>query len=177
MPEGHPGYIVVLNDNFARSSKVDVREAVKTYAEKHGLKARQVYTHVFKGFSVTDEISVARLDALSKNQSVAYLDPIRIFDLHMLGRTNGVNRIDAELNAEAQINDISDHNVGVNIAIIDTEADSTHGNLNLTSGRVKDFGSIARCGINGSSGFSQVYHGSHVSGIAAAYDDGTGVVG
>ncbi|MFN2589011.1 MAG: S8 family serine peptidase, partial [Actinomycetota bacterium] len=87
-----------------------------------------------------------------------------------------VDRIDTELSPTAAINGV-DGPIDVDIAIIDSGIDLDHPDLNV----------VASTGCAGGGPFSQKCtdgagdddngHGSHVAGIAAARDNGFGVVG
>lgn len=79
----------------------------------------------------------------------------------------GINRIDADKSPTAWINGV-DERVNIDIAIIDTGIQSDHPDLNVVGGVNCADGRSYKDG-NG--------HGTHVSGSAAAKDNGIGVVG
>ncbi len=160
-----PRYFVVLMGGFQGNPAL--------VAQAHGLQHRHVFNRVFNGFSA--ELNHGQRMALLQNPHVDYLEPVKLAYPTSLAASTGVNRIDADKNAIARINDSSDGNVDADIAIIDSEVYPTHQDLNIASARIKDFtGGGANCGSNDLGGH---VHGTHVAGIAAAYDDGEGSVG
>ncbi len=156
-------YIVVLKDDIGRS----VPDVANEMAKVHGFQIGHVYQHALKGFSAV--IPDARLERVKNDPRVERIDADR--EVHALGKPSGgqptqvlptgVNRIDAELNTTPKP-------VDVDIAIIDTGIDLTHPDLNV----VANVTFVSTRNGNDDNG-----HGSHVAGIAAAKDNGMGVVG
>ena len=135
-------------------------------AWRHGIVTASFYGSAFKGF--VGRVSTTRLRRLKADRDVMLVEQDLV--AHTCAQTlpSGVNRIDAPLNSYAQING-KDERVNVDIAIIDTGIDLKHADLNVIFN--KSF-------ISGeTSGQDQHGHGSHCAGIAAAIDNGAGVVG
>jgi subtilisin len=153
--------IVCLNDN------VDGPEAVaKGIVNAHGGELGHVYEYAVKGFSA--KLPAAAIEALLKNPHVKRIEPDITMQALVQDLPTGVDRIDGELNQVAKI-DGRDERVDVDIAILDTGIDVDHPDLNVVGGVNT---------IRATSSYNDVYgHGTHVAGIAAALDNGIGVVG
>ncbi len=160
-----PGqYIVVFRDDVGFP-----RGLARALARQHGFALRHSYSFALKGFAARMPSHVAA--ALADDPDVLLVEP----DLyaHALLHGNdfqtlptGVDRVDADLNAT----DSTD----VDIAIIDTGIDLGHPDLNVYSAVDCTKGPNCEKGGDGNDGNG---HGSHVAGIAAALDNGIGVVG
>lgn len=162
-----PGqYIVVFRDDVAFP-----RGLTRALARQHGFALRHSYSFALKGFAARMSSRVAA--ALADDPDVAYVEP----DLyaHTVAQTlpTGIDRIDADLNVTASI-DGFDNRVDVDIAIIDTGIDLAHPDLNVF--RAVDCTKGPNC-PRGGDGNDGNGHGTHVAGIAAALDNGIGVVG
>jgi subtilisin len=122
---------------------------------------RHVYSHAINGIAF-------RGQALRDDPRVAFIEPD--LEAHATAQTlpTGVKRIGTESNATANIDGVDDR-VDVDIAIIDTGIDLDHPDLNV-------FNNVNFNNPN-KSGDDDNGHGSHVAGIAAAKDNGDGVVG
>jgi len=150
-------YIVVIKPGVDASA----------VARGHGAAVSHVYAHALNGFAAP--LSPAQLRGLATDPRVAYVEPDLV--VHTCEQTvpTGVDRIDADLNATANINGV-DERVDVDIAVIDTGIDGDHPDLNVYTG------------YNFTRGPSHKWddgygHGTHVAGSAAALDNGIGVVG
>ena len=152
-----PGeYIVVLIPS-ARGEEV---------AQEHGVAARHHYKHALNGFA--GHIPEGRLNALRKDPRVEFVEQdIAVQAFGQIVPT-GVRRIGADVSPAAKIDGI-DERVNADIAIIDTGIDLTHPDLNVYRNVTFVSGTTSGNDDNG--------HGSHVAGIAAALDNGIGVVG
>lgn len=154
-------YIIVLKDDVS-----NVPAVANAMARAHGLGLLHVYEHALTGFAAT--VPAGRLNALLADARVKYVEEDQVVTTFAQTLPTGINRIDADLSATANING-SDERVDVDIAIIDTGIDLDHPDLNVF--RNVSFVRGARTG-NDDHG-----HGTHVAGTAAALDNNSGVVG
>ncbi len=161
-----PGqYIVVFYDDVA-----EPRGRANGLARAHGVRIGHVYQHALKGFSFAGSERAA--EALAFDLDVAYVEPDLYAHTLLHGNNyqtlpTGVDLVDADLNATANIDEVDDM-VNVDIAIIDTGIDLDHPDLNVFKN--KSF-------TKANTGDDDNGHGTHVAGIAAALDNGIGVVG
>lgn len=173
-------YIVVLKKT--EDSDIDANDMTV----KHKLKVHHVYKDALKGFSA--HILKSEVDKVKSDPRVAFIEPdflvesmggsdTGISDGQTSGtvttqafqtKPTGINRIDADLSTTAKINGV-DERVNTGIAILDTGIDLRHPDLNI-AGKVTFVSGT-------SSGNDDNGHGTHVAGIAAAKDNGVGVVG
>src|SRR5947208_6219192 len=135
-------------------------------AQQHGLVARHHYKHALNGFA--GHIPKGRLKALRNDPRVEFIE--QDTEMQALGQIvpTGIRRIGADVSPAAKIDGI-DERVNADIAIIDTGIDLTHPDLNVYRNVTFVSGTTSGNDDNG--------HGSHVAGIAAALDNGIGVVG
>ena len=169
---GPPGVYIVQVSEGANPGQVG-----RGIAQRAGGKLGHVYTAAVNGFSIQLPPGLAR-GAIEGQPGVLRVEPdVRV---HAFAQTlpTGVNRIEADRNTTAKIDGIDgpDERVDVDIAIIDTGIDVDHPDLNVVGGRhfyslwgLISFADDAYDDDNG--------HGSHCAGIAAALDNGDGVVG
>ncbi len=153
-PYAIPGrYIVVLKHGH-RPADVTT---------KHGVKAHHVFGHALNGFA--GEISADQLEALSQDPRIELIEPE--LELYSTAQTlsTGVKRIGANLSPLAKIDGL-DQRVNADIAILDTGI-APHPDLNIFT----NVSFIAGQPTDGNG------HGTHVAGVAAAIDNGEGVVG
>lgn len=177
-----PGrFIVVLNDSAATPMTIAGK-----MAEKHGIVPVHIYSVVLRGF--TANVPASRLLALSLDPEVSFIEP----DLYVQavkgpppgkgggdkgGTTpepaqilpSGIDRIDVDKSLAAAIDGV-DERIDADIAIIDTGVSKKHTDLNFYRG-------VTVQGMGKPGGDDDNGHGSHVAGIAAAIDNGAGVVG
>ncbi|HET9260049.1 MAG TPA: S8 family serine peptidase [Acidimicrobiia bacterium] len=169
-------YIVVL-----RPTDRPVRDVADDIASAHQGEIGFVYTTALQGFTI--EIPQQAAGALARNPNVAYIEPV--VEVAAAGTQpipTGVDRIDADLNPVVETMD-------VDIAILDTgvylgltSGGQARSHLDLNLRYVSDctgavlypwFG-----GCSGSGDFQDYHgHGTHVAGIAAAYDNDIGSIG
>jgi len=155
-PDLRSEYIVVLKPG-ARGEEV---------ARQHGLAARHHYRHALNGFA--GHIPEGRLRALQNDPRVELIEQdVEVYAFSQIVPT-GIRRIGADVSPAAKIDGI-DERVNADIAILDTGIDLTHPDLSVY--RNVTFVSGTTTG-NDDQG-----HGTHVAGIAAALDNGIGVVG
>jgi subtilisin len=156
-------YIVVLKDQAG-----DPATVAAEHSSRFGLQIGHVYRWALHGYSAA--VPFQSLERLKSDPAVAFVE--RDNPAEALARPGGspqtlptgVNRIDGDLSS-TRSGDRSG-SVPVPIAIIDTGS-GPHPDLNVVGG-TSCVGGNSRDG-NG--------HGTHVAGIAAAKDDGAGVVG
>ena len=156
-------YIVVFHDDVADPAG----ETADLLKEHHG-QLRHVYRHVLNGFSA--KLPPPAVAALQESPQVKYIEPNGRAEILAQELPPGIDRVDSDLNTVANI-DGTDQRVNVNIAIIDTGIDLDHPDLNVVGG-INTLDNYSPDDYDDDDG-----HGSHVAGIAAALDNGFGVVG
>jgi subtilisin len=149
-------YVVVLNRGVDPSA----------FVRRLGVTAEQTYTAALDGFAA--ELSPGQLKKLQADpavQTVVADDAGFSFASQTVG--NDVKRVGGLSSPTAKI-DGSDERVDADIAIIDSGIDSGHPDLNVVGGH--------DCGGSGTLE-DFVNHGTLVAGVAAALDNGIGIVG
>jgi subtilisin len=151
-------YIVVLKDSVTSPAGV-----AQSQAKKYGAQLGFVYRAAIKGYSAT--LSGGAVRALRTDPLVDAVVEDR--EVHVAAQTlpTGIDRIDGE--ASSAISGDGTGSVDADVAIIDTGIDLKHPDLNVVGG----------VGCNGKGYDDRNGHGTHVAGIAAARDNGVGVVG
>lgn len=155
-----PGqYIVVLQ---AGANPIAV-------ANRHGAAAEHVYSAALNGFA--GAVPAGRLRALLRDPQVAWVEQDQVVAAFAQTRPTGVLRVNADLNATANIDDgfTGDVRVNADIAIIDTGIQLNHPDLYVVANKTFVKGTKTGNDDNG--------HGTHVAGTAAALDNDIGVVG
>ena len=155
---GH--YIVVLKDSIASPASV-----ASDLSGRLELDTSQVYDDALNGFAA--EIPAEELSAVRSNPKVAFVAQDRVAEATAQSRPPGIKRIDAESSSTLAGN--GSGVVNADIAILDTGI-YEHKDLNVTGG-VDCSGKRTGNWLDGDG------HGTHVSGTAAAKDNGLGVVG
>jgi len=157
-------YIVQVADT------VDVNEVAGNVRRFTAGKISHVYTKAVRGFAIHVPAGIKKADILS-HAGVIKVEPD--LEVTLCGQTlpTGIDRIDVDLSGIAKINGI-DERVDVDIAIIDTGIDGAHPDLNVYAEGSCNFTTGAASRWEDGDG-----HGTHVAGIAAALDNGIGVVG
>ena len=141
-------------------------------AAKHGGRVRNVFRHAVSGFAM--ELPAPAVAALQADPRIAAVE----LDLPMRVQAEvptGVARSAVASNTEADIDGQDDARVDVDIAVVDTGIDSTHPDLNVRGGVDCTTGTCLTVPVPIDD--SDVGHGTHVAGTAAAIDNGSGVVG
>ena len=153
-------YIVVTRNG------ADTTAVVEKAGKRDGVKADRKFSKTVHGFS-------AKLDAQQKRDLVADPNVVAVVPdevIHLTAQTvpTGVSRIGGRLNPIAKI-DGSDQRVDADVAIVDTGI-ASHPDLNVAGGY--------NCSTSDHAAWRDVeHHGTHVAGIVAALDNGSGVVG
>lgn len=174
-----PGsYIVVLEESIAPEAIPGVAEDL---GRRHGLALGHVYKRAIKGFSA--QIPAARLDALRADFRVNHIVEDRVLTAFCHANNfqtlpTGVNQVDADLSATANINNGGTglsgqpNNVNADIAILDTGI-YNHADLSV----FKAVDCTKRGGCVAVTPKDPNGHGTHVAGSAAAIDNNKYVVG
>lgn len=166
--------IVVLDDDAG-----DVAAVARRLLAPRNLRPLHLYQHALRGFAV--DAAPGELADIVGDPDVAYVEADREVRTAAQAVPTGVRRIDAV--AAAGIG--SSAHVPVDIAIIDTGI-ATHDDLRVTEQldcRAQDFELSldylywVLFGTCKQGGTDNDGHGTHVAGIAAARDNGSGVVG
>jgi len=156
-------YVVVLKDRAG-----DPETAAAEQSARYGLQVGRVYRAALPGYSAV--VPQQNLKRLRGDPAVAFVEPDK--PAGALARPGGppqtlptgIDRIDGDLSSTKSGDGRG--SVSTPIAVIDTGS-GPHPDLNVVGG-TSCVGGNSRDG-NG--------HGTHVAGIAAAKDDGAGVVG
>ncbi|MDH3293603.1 MAG: S8 family serine peptidase, partial [Acidimicrobiia bacterium] len=142
----------------------------------HGGRVGATYEYAVKGFVA--ELPQAAIDALVRNPNVLDVSPDVLVSIADQDVPTGFDRIEADLVPRSGVPTALPCPSGTNctdvdIAIIDTGSND-HPDLNVVH-RVDCSSLFGSCTDN--AGFDGHGHGTHVAGIAAALDNGYGVVG
>ncbi len=166
-PSGRVRVIVVLQESAA-----DPLAAARSLTQRHGGALAFVYEHALKGFAA--EFPAQTIATLASDPRVAYVEPDQV--VYALAELpTGVDRVEADKNPTAKI-DGADQRVDADIAILDTGI-AAHPDLNIAGGVNCTTSGIVRPKCKSGGYADKNGHGTHVAGIAAALDNGTGVVG
>jgi subtilisin len=163
-------YIVVFKDD------VDTDVAANDIKGRFNLSVGLRYRHALRGMAV--KMPEKLLAKVAADPRVAYIEPDVIVSINAQILPTGIDRINADLDPAAKIDGVNDA-MDVDIAILDTGIDLDHPDLNVfTYTYCKTQGPFnANCADNDASADDVNSHGTHVAGIAAAVDNGSGVVG
>ena len=154
-------YIVLLREGS------DVDGTIGRLSRRVGIRPDHAYRNAVRGFSA--HLDARQLADVKADPSVALVEADRVVQLESQTLPTGVDRVDADLSPAAQING-RDERVDADIAIIDTGIQADHPDLNVAGGH----NCINADPADWGDGYG---HGTHVAGIAAAKDNGIGVVG
>ena len=156
--------------------KDDVTSTFSTAQEvlgAHPGPVEHLYEHAVKGFSIS--LPPAAIAAISGHPLVRYVEPNLVFQVAAQTTPTGVDRVDADQNSIADIDQgsLPETPLDIDIAILDTGIDASHSDLNIYTAGSKNFVT----GLPDDAWHDGYGHGTHVAGIAAASDNGIGVVG
>lgn len=154
-------YIVLLREGS------DVDGTIGRLSRRVGIRPDHAYRNAVRGFSA--HLDARQLADVKADPSVALVEADRVVQLESQTLPTGVDRVDADLSPAAKINGL-DERVDADIAIIDTGIQADHPDLNVAGGH----NCINADPADWGDGYG---HGTHVAGIAAALDNGIGVVG
>ena len=154
-------YIVLFRDGS------DVDGAIGRLSRGLDIRPDHAYNSAVRGFSA--RLNAHQLAVVQADPSVALVEADRVVQLEAQTLPTGVDRVDADLSPTARIDGL-DERVDADIAIIDTGIQADHPDLNVAGGH--------NCiNANPADWVDGNGHGTHVAGIAAAKDNGIGVVG
>jgi subtilisin family serine protease len=188
-------YIVILRNNAATSTPLlptfstpntanNLHLIVDNIAKRTGAQVLDVYQHTIKGFTMKTSPNVQALDIIKNDPNVALVEQDQ--KVHLFSQTvpTGIKRVGAEpgvanssnitpislvTSNNNNNNNITTSAVNASIAFLDTGIDLSHPDLNV----FRQVSFVA----NTQSANDDNGHGTHVAGIAAAKDNGVGVVG
>jgi len=167
-------YIVVYKDSVTKPHNIS-----DELTKAHGLGLHFKYQHAIKGMATS--IPSGKLEVLKRDPRILYIEPDHKVKKYAQTLPTGINRIEADLNPTANIDNINDP-MDVDIAIIDTGIDIDHPDLNVFKyincpATIRGVNITSEC-TEGDAGANDVDgHGTHVAGIAGAIDNSSGVVG
>jgi subtilisin len=159
-----------VRDQFIVGLKpgTDPRAAASEIAAQHRGRVLYVYTTALLGFAL--RVPAAAIASIQRDPRVEFIEPDRIFTIDVQSLPTGINRIEADKNPHANINQADDVGINYDVVVFDTGIDQDHPDLNVAGGRNFSGGSVS----NWDDGNG---HGTHVAGTIGAKDNGSGVVG
>src|SRR5215210_10660 len=155
-------FIVVLEDDV--SSPNDVADA---HARRYGAAVTNVYSHALNGYAA--KVPEQGVQGIRNDPRVAFVEQDSVQHAADQKLPTGINRIEGDLSSTKEGNGL-DPTVNADIAVLDTGIQKDHSDLNVVGGYNCTSSSRTKYGDGHG-------HGTHVAGIAAAYDNDTGVVG
>ncbi len=164
-PSAAGDYIVVLRGGSQQGARAKAVDAASSDLSRlHGLQVTNVYHRVLQGFAA--HVPAGEVDRLRADPRVASVEP----DLpgEFFGQTlpTGVDRI----GADSQTEGTPPTKAGRPVAVLDSGIDPHHPDLHVVGGY--------NCTSRNRKSWHDVYgHGTHVSGIIGARNNGFGVVG
>ncbi|WP_019816301.1 S8 family serine peptidase [Saccharomonospora saliphila] len=154
-------YIVTLADD------ADPRAVADEHRNRHGAEVGHVFRTALRGYAA--RLSAGEVAEVRADERVTSVSPDRTVTTLAQSTPTGIDRVDAEQSATANI-DGTDDRVDVDVAVIDTGIDLDHPDLNVhTAGAINC--STGRDADDGNG------HGTHVAGTIGALDNDSGVVG
>lgn len=146
----------------------DAKGICSALAAKYGIAPGLVYDGVVAGFSAS--LTGGQLADLTQEPQVLRIEQDRILTIQKQDFPTGLDRIDVELNATADI-DLVPGAPDVDVAILGTGIDQNHPDLNVVDG-VRILGGVVDPNYDDDNG-----HDTLVAGIVGAQDNDFGVVG
>ena len=165
---GEPSWIVTMKAETSAGARA---LSMASITSVRGVSVEQVFKHVINGFSFTGSDQVA--EVVRRSPNVASVEPNRILHATAERASFGLFRIDGELTFAAGDRGLTEGGIPVRIAILDTGIDTNHPDLSPNL----DLSQSINCITPGSPPEDDHGHGTHVAGIAAAADQGAGLVG
>src|SRR5215210_396357 len=154
-------FIVVLEDDV--SSPNDVADA---HARRYGAAVTNVYSHALNGYAA--KVPEQALPGIRHDPRVAFVEQDSVQHAADQKLPTGINRIEGDLSSTKAGNGLD--TVNADIAVLDTGIQKDHPDLKVVGGYNCTSSSRTKYGDGHG-------HGTHVAGIAAAYDNDIGVVG
>ncbi len=157
-------FIVVLEDDVSSS-----RSVADAHARRYGVAVTNVYSHALSGYAA--KVPEQALPGIRHDPRVAFVEQDYVQHAFTQNLPTGINRIEGDLSSTKAGNGLGlDETVNADIAVLDTGIQKDHPDLNVKGGY--------NCTGSDRSAYGDGHgHGTHVAGIAAAYDNDTGVVG
>jgi subtilisin family serine protease len=164
-------YIVVLSSKFQKIPAVAqarLDEVLRDFLLKHEITVTQRYENCLQGFAANMTAETAAI--IARDPRVELVEQDLYVEAYAQSNPTGIVRIGAPYSSTQSGNGQAQTVSGVDVYIIDTGIQSNHPDLHVVGGRNFTGGSA-------SSTNDQNGHGTHVSGTAAAIDNGSYVVG
>jgi subtilisin family serine protease len=171
--DGEPTPMIVVLERDA-----DVDAAVARGRRDHAVRPSNTFRHAARGYAA--DLTPGQARAIARDPAVLDVIPDSVVELTAQSIPFGVRRVGTTRSPLTHIDggDFSSQRPNVDIAIIDTGIQPDHPDLRVAGGY--------DCSRPGTPANERVWpsrwrdehgHGTHVAGIAAAIDNGTGVVG
>lgn len=168
------GWIFVFNSSVPRS---EVRWHAEQAADSVGARVGHVYTYAIQGFSAKmSRQAAAQLAA--RNPRIKYYEPDQVARANQGVRPNakpgsgGTQPQQTTPWGITRVKGGATECIGKTAWVIDTGIDQTHPDLNVDTGRSKNFVSSGAWKVTDGNG-----HGTHVAGIIGAKKNDIGVIG
>ncbi|MGH9041081.1 MAG: S8 family serine peptidase [Acidimicrobiia bacterium] len=166
-PAGVSSYVVMLAAGTGDPAAVAAEQATVL-----GFTVDHVYRSAITGFAA--DLTAPDLAALRRDPRVVVVEPDRPLTRSEV-TPPGIDRIEADMSVSAAIDGADRPRIDADVAVLDTGIDKDHPDLNVVGGvncAKEEDEDHPRPGYD-----DVVGHGTHISGIIGALDDGHGVVG
>lgn len=147
---------------------IDPQAAAADLARATNGRLLHVYTTALSGFAI--KVPSTAVQGIERDPRVRFVEGDRTFTIVVHSLPTGIDRIETDRNANADIDDTDDVRLDFDVAVIDTGIDGDHPDLNVAGGRNFAGGPAGKWDDGNG-------HGTHVAGTIAAIDDGQGAVG